>query len=229
MNGRLTVTIGGRPGEVGPVIATVIRVSDIPWWGLPLVAAVFAVAGAATAQLVTARNNYLLRRRRRTKRWYQERKAAYVDLLAVFERDFYQLRSAYEAGEKPAAALAYVDEVAPALMQVRLLASGPVRSAALAVHVLLQQLHGQMNPSAVPGVRPEIHFRELIAQIPLVMQQFEAEVREELGIDTEPPDRFAELDGDRRGRARQLLRRTPKGVDGGRKDDDRKEESGVTG
>jgi hypothetical protein len=210
-------------GAFGRGVATVIGVSQIPWWGLPLVAAVFAIAGAVTAQLVTARNNYLLRRRRRTKRWYQERKAAYVDLLAVFERDFYRLRAAYEAGEKPAAALAYVDEVGPALMQVRLLASGPVRSAALGVHLLLQQLHGQMNPSAVPGVRPETHFRELIAQVPLVMQQFEAEVREELGIDTEPPDRLAEPDGDRRGRARQLLRRSPKGSD------DRKEESGITG
>jgi hypothetical protein len=202
MNGRRVVTIGGRAGRVAAGLATVMPVSEIPWWGLPLVAAVFAIAGAATAQLVTARNNYLSRRRRRTKRWYQERKAAYVELLAVFERNFYRLRSAFEAGEKPAAALAYVDEAAPALMQVRLLASGPVRSAALAVHVLLQQLHGPMNPSAVPGVRPETHFRELIAQIPLVMQQFEAEIREELGIDTERP-------------GEELQRRGRKGVEPG--------------
>ena len=87
---------------------------------------------------------------------------------------------------KPTPALAYVDEVGPALMQVRLLASGPVRSAALAVHLLLQQLHGEMNPAAVSGVQPQIHFRELLAQVPLVMQQFEAAIREELGIDTEP-------------------------------------------
>jgi hypothetical protein len=190
---------------------------------LPLVAAVFALAGAATAQLVTARTDYLMRRRRRTKRWYSERKAAYVELLAVFERDVYRLRAAFEAGEKPAAGLTYIDEVGPALMQVRLLASGPVRSAALAVHLLLQKLHGQMNPGAVPGVRPETHFRELIAQVPLVMQQLEAEIREELGIDTEPPDGPAALDGDRRGRARQLLRRSQ------RVPASRAEESGVTG
>jgi hypothetical protein len=198
-------------------------VSQIPWWGLPLIAAVFALVGAATALIVSARTDYLLRRRQRERRWYTERKEAYVELLAVFERDFYRLRSAFETGEKPVAALAYVDEAGPALMQVRLLASGPVRSAALAVHVLLQQLHGQMNPSAVPGVRPETHFRELIAQVPLVMQQFEAEIREELGIDIHPPDELAELDGNRPGRARQLLRRTP------RVPASREEESGVTG
>jgi hypothetical protein len=161
-------------------------------------------------QLVTARNDYLRSRRRRTRRWYDERKAAYVELLAVFERDTYRLRAAFDAGDKPPSALAYVDEVGPALMPVRLLASGPVRSAALAVHVLLQQLHGQMNPAAVSGVQPQTHFRELITQVPLVMQQLEAAIREELGIETTPPVRSELFDGDLRGRARGLLRRTPR-------------------
>jgi hypothetical protein len=175
-------------------------VSQIPWWGLPLIAVVFALGGAATAHFVTAREDYVRSRRKRTRRWYEERKDAYVGLLAVFERDTYRLRAAYDAGEKPTPALAYVDEVGPALMRVRLLASGPVRSAALAVHVLLQKLHGEMNPAAVPGVQPQTHFRELLTQVPLVMQQFEAAVREELGIDIEPPAN---------GRPRFSLRRSP--------------------
>ncbi|MEV4349791.1 hypothetical protein AB0J83_35480 [Actinoplanes sp. NPDC049596] len=179
--------------------------SEIPWWGLPLIAAVFALAGAATVQLVTARSSYLRSRRRRTRRWYEERKAAYVALLAVFERDTYALRTAYDAGTKPASPLVYVDEVGPALMQVRLLASGPVRSAALAVHVLLQQLHGEMNPAAVSGVQPQTHFRELLTQVPLVMQQFEAAIREELRIEATPPAENESLNG----RARSLLRRQP--------------------
>ncbi|WP_433295740.1 hypothetical protein ACQP2F_36610 [Actinoplanes sp. CA-030573] len=161
--------------------------SQIPWWGLPLIALLFALLGAAAAMLVTARDELVRSRRKRTKRWYEERKDAYVGLLSVFERDTYRLRAAYDAGGKPTPALAYVDEVGPALMRVRLLASGPVRSAALAVHVLLQKLHGEMNPAAVPGVQPQIHFRELLTQVPLVMQQFEAAVRDELGIDTEAP------------------------------------------
>ena len=183
------------------------RVSQIPWWGLPLIAAVFALAGAATAQLVSARNDYLRSRRKRTKRWYEERKAAYVELLAVFERDTYRLRAASDAGQKPAPGITYVDEVGPALMQVRLLASGSVRSAALAVHLLLQKLHGEMNPTAVRGVQPQIHFRELLAQVPLVMQQFEVAIREELRIDAEPPGADAVANGALLGRARGLLRR----------------------
>ena len=181
--------------------------SDIPWWGLPLVAAVFALAGALTVQLVTARNDYLRGHRRRTRRWYEERTAAYVALLAVFERDTYRLRAAYDAGDKPASPLVYLDEVAPALMQVRLLASGPVRSAALAVHLLLQQLHGEMNPAAVAGVQPQIHFRELLTQVPLVMQHFEVAIREELHIEPAPPAEPQPSESDLRGRARALLRR----------------------
>jgi hypothetical protein len=182
-------------------------VSEIPWWGLPLIAALFALAGAATAQLVSARDNFVRSRRKRTKRWYEERKTAYVALLAVFERATYRLRAAYDADGKPVPALAYIDEVGPALMQVRLLASGPVRSAALAVHLLLQQLHGEMNPAAVSGVQPQTHFRELLTQVPLVMQQFEAAIREELDIQVTPPPRSELSDQDLRGRTRSLLRR----------------------
>jgi len=179
------------------------RVSEIPWWGLPLIAAVFGLAGAGLAQLVSARNEYVRSRRKRTRRWYEERREAYVGLLAVFERDTYRLRAAYDSGDKSTSGLAYVDDVGPALMRVRLLASGPVRSAALAVHMLLQKLHGEMNPSAVSGVQPQTHFREVLAQVPLVMQQFEAAIRDELRIDVDPP---AEADGARR---RSLRRRAP--------------------
>jgi len=63
--------------------------------------------------------------------------------------------------------------------------------------------HGTIaaNPAAVPGVQPQTHFRELLTQVPLVMQQFEAAVREELGIDTEPPPP--------NGRVRFLTRKPP--------------------
>ena len=139
------------------------------------------------AQLVASRNRYARNRVRKTRHWYEERKAAYVGLLAVFDRVFYRLRAGYDAGTKEPDALSYLGEVGPALMEVRLLASGSVRSAALAVHVLLEQLHGSTRPSSVPGVEPEKHFRELMIQIPLVMQQLEAAIREELGIDAGPP------------------------------------------
>jgi hypothetical protein len=159
----------------------------IPWWGLPLIAAVFALVGAVVAQVVTARNAHVRNRVRKNRRWYDERKTAYVDLMAAFERTFYRLRTTYAAGAKEPDPLVYLDDVGPALMQVRLLASGPVRSAALAVHLLLEQLHGGLKPASVPGVEPEKHVRELLVQVPLVMQQFEAAIREELEISTTPP------------------------------------------
>ena len=150
-------------------------------------AVVFALAGAGVAQFVLARNDSLLSRSRRDRQWYEERKEAYVRLLAAFEHATHRLRTSFDAGEKPPSPLVYVDQVGPALMPVRLLASGPVRSAALAVHLQLERLHGEMNPAGVVGVQPQTHFRELLAQVPLVMQQFEAAIREELGIVDTPP------------------------------------------
>jgi hypothetical protein len=162
-------------------------VSEIPWWALPLVAIVFALVGAGVTVLVSARDEYARSRAKRTKRWYAERKEAYIALMTEFERATYRLRAAYDGGKSPPAPLTYVDAVGPALMQVRLLASGPVRSAALAVHLLIQRLYGD-RPTPPQGVDPEKSAREMLGHVPLVMQQFEAAVREELGIDaTRPP------------------------------------------
>ena len=122
--------------------------SEIPWWGLPLIAAVFALAGAAVAMLVSARNDYARSRARKTRRWYAERKDAYVELMAVFERVVYRLRAGVRRRRQEPDPLVYLDEVGPALVQVRLLASGPVRSAALAVHLLLEKLHTGRWPGA---------------------------------------------------------------------------------
>ncbi|GGK81098.1 hypothetical protein [Mangrovihabitans endophyticus] len=161
--------------------------SEIPWWGLPLIAAVFALAGAGTAMIVSARNDYARGRVRKTRRWYEERMSAYTELMAAFDRVVYRLRTGYAARGRQPDPMAYLDEVGPALMRVRLLASGPVRSAALAAHLLLEKLHETGKPAAVPGVDPEKHGRELLAQVPLVLQEFEAAAREELEITPQPP------------------------------------------
>ncbi|HEU4349485.1 MAG TPA: hypothetical protein VFR35_17040 [Actinoplanes sp.] len=188
--------------------------SEIPWWGLPLIVAVSALIGAGVAVFVSARDEHARSRVRKTRRWYAERKEAYVTLMAVIERVVYRLRAGYAAGRKEPDPLVYLDEVGPALAQVRLLASGPVRSAALAVHLLLEKLHTTGGPAPVPGVEPHKHAMELLAQVPLVMQEFEVAVREELDISTTPPT-FADVVAppSRRARARSLLQRPAVGQD----------------
>ncbi|MFC6611730.1 hypothetical protein ACFQFC_32650 [Amorphoplanes digitatis] len=71
-------------------------------------------------------------------------------------------------------------------MQVRLLASGQVRSAALAVHLLIEGLYAS-RPTPPPGVDPGKSVREMLGHVPLVMQEFEAAIREELEIRATPP------------------------------------------
>ncbi|GID95099.1 hypothetical protein Adi01nite_45110 [Amorphoplanes digitatis] len=160
--------------------------SEIPWWGLPLVAAVSALFGAGVTLLVSARDSYARSRAKRTKRWYAERKEAYIALMTEFERATYRLRAAYDDDRPPPGPFAYLDAVGPALMQVRLLASGQVRSAALAVHLLIEGLYAS-RPTPPPGVDPGKSVREMLGHVPLVMQEFEAAIREELEIRATPP------------------------------------------
>lgn len=182
------------------------RVSEIPWWGLPLVAAVFALTGVAVAQLVTDRTNRAGRRAEKSIRWYEERKGAYVALLAAFERTTVRLRTGFAAGVTDPDPLLYLDEIGPALMQVRLLASGPVRSAALAVHLLLEDLH-RTRAASVPGREAGQHFLEKLAHIPLVMHDLEVAIREELDIDVSPPPPAPVEEPDWRQRTRGLMAR----------------------
>jgi hypothetical protein len=162
------------------------RVSEIPWWGLPLVAAVFALLGAGVTLVVQARDAYFRSRAKRTRRWYAERRDAYVALLGQFERAGYRLRAALESGQPMPSPYTYLDESAPALAQVRLLASGPVRSAAIAVHVLLEKMYTP-GLAAPPGVDHNKAIREMLGHVPLVIQHLEAAIREELEIDATPP------------------------------------------
>ncbi|GAB1693309.1 hypothetical protein [Krasilnikovia sp. M28-CT-15] len=159
--------------------------AEIPWWGLPLVAAVFALAGAGVTLLVTARDRRRVRTRWRTsRRWYTERKDAYVALMAAYERVVHRLRAGYTAGVTEPDPARYFDEIGPALMQVRLIASAPTRSAALAVHLVLEQLHSRCP---TPGTATDRPFLELLAHVPLLMHEFEVAAREELGIEPGPP------------------------------------------
>jgi hypothetical protein len=161
-------------------------VSEIPWWGLPLVAAVSALLGAAVAQLVTAHNAYARRQEARNRRWYAEREDAYVGLLVAYERTVSRLRAGFSAGVTEPDPLRYLDETGPALMRVRLLASAPVRNAALGIHKLLESLHGE-RPPLLPGQEPHQHFLERLGHVPLVMHEFEVAVRQELDIHATPP------------------------------------------
>lgn len=146
----------------------------------------FALVGAGVTLFVSARDNYVRSRAKRTKRWYTERRDAYVALMAEFERATYRLRAAYDGGLPPPGPFSYIDAVGPALMQVRLLASGQVRSAALAVHLLIENLYAPRS-TPPPGVNPEKSLREMLGHVPLVMQELEAAVREELQIEATPP------------------------------------------
>lgn len=157
--------------------------AQTPWWAIPLVAALFAVGGAVAALAVVAGTGRARRVQEQGQRWYTDRLGAYVALLAAFQRSVARLRRGFADGVLPPDLLLYLDEVGPALMRVRLLASLPVRNSALAVHRLIEDLHQGRTGSGAPAGPPEQEFLDRLAHVPLVMQAFEAAVRTELRID----------------------------------------------
>ncbi|GAA0799042.1 hypothetical protein [Spirilliplanes yamanashiensis] len=152
--------------------------NSVPWWALPLVAGVFALAGALVAQLVTARHVSAARAVERRRLWYDERRDAYVGLLSAYERIIARLRRDYADGVVKPDPLRYQDEIGPTLMSARLLAGNEVRNAALAVHKLVGDLHDD---------RPAGDFVEVLNHVPLVLHDLERAVRAELDIQPEPP------------------------------------------
>lgn len=156
--------------------------AETPWWALPVVAAVFALGGCLATLAVTANVERARRVQAHGELWYTDRLAAYVALLAAFQRSVARLRRGFADGVLPPDVLHYLDEVGTALMQVRLLASLPVRNSALAAHRLIEDLHGRRaDPATAVSADPE--FLDRLAHVPLAMQAFEAAVRAELGID----------------------------------------------
>jgi hypothetical protein len=159
-------------------------VSEIPWWGLPLVAGVFGVGGAVVALLIVARAERARRRAERVRRWHDDRSAAYVALLAAYERAITRMRIGFAAGVTEPDPMLYLNEVGPALVHVRLVASAPVRNAAVAVHRVLEDLHAQRV--AHPNGQSR-SFLEMLDHVPLVLHDLERAIRDDLGLDSGPP------------------------------------------
>lgn len=153
-----------------------------PWWGLPLVAALFAVGGMVAATLLTGRTVRASRQRATEERWYSDRWAAYLALLAAFQRSMARMRRGFEEGIRTPDLMLYHSEVGAALAQVRLVAPLSVRNAAMAVHRLIEDIHEpRAAQSPTTGTAPE--FLERLSHVPLLLQAFEVAVRDELGID----------------------------------------------
>lgn len=160
--------------------------SELPWWGFALTAGLFALGGILAAQLVAVRIEWANRRAQERQRRYDERRHAYVSLLAAFQSALVWARRGFDGDGPHLDSLLYIERVAPALMEVRLIASPPVLNAAMAVHKQMEELHERLAaPSPAQGRGRD--FREVLALVPLTMQAFEEAIRDELEISTEWP------------------------------------------
>jgi hypothetical protein len=67
--------------------------SDVPWWGVPLVAGVFALGGVVLAQVNAVVMDRLRVRREDARRWHEDRRAVYARYLNAADAAVRQITS----------------------------------------------------------------------------------------------------------------------------------------
>jgi hypothetical protein len=151
--------------------------SQTPWWGVPLVAGIFALGGVLVASLVTMQIERQKRLREDRQRWYADRRRAYVELLSAYLTYLQGIK-----GRRDLKFLEYAAIVANPLIEVRMLASTDVRDAALAVNRCYERLHDAVNNTAGKNAATE-RVPAILDDLSTSIHKFESAIRKELGID----------------------------------------------
>jgi hypothetical protein len=73
--------------------------SDVPWWGVPLIAGVFAPGGVVVAQVNAIVMDRLRVRREDARRWHEDRRTVYARYLNAADAAAQQITSGRVDGD----------------------------------------------------------------------------------------------------------------------------------
>jgi hypothetical protein len=120
--------------------------SDVPWWGVPLIAGVFALGGVVLAQANAIVMDRLRVRREDERRWHEDRRAVYARYLNVADAAVRQITSGRVDGdhrnddEWRAVVAGVLDELGGVRTEIQLVASVAVYDVARELLVQTQAL-----------------------------------------------------------------------------------------
>ncbi|GAA1624642.1 hypothetical protein [Actinoplanes couchii] len=104
--------------------------TQVPWWGVPLVTGLFALGGVLVAQVVIVRLDRLRIQREDSRRWLSERRRIYASLLAAAEAIYARLKQGWH---EDGGISEYRDDLTSLhvlCQEVRLMSAGDVNAAA---------------------------------------------------------------------------------------------------
>jgi hypothetical protein len=120
--------------------------SDVPWWGVPLIAGLFALGGVLLAQVNAIVMDRLRVRREDARRWHEDRRAVYARYLNAADTAVRQITSGRVIGdhrdddEWRAAVAGVLGELGRVRTEIQLVASVAVYAAARELLVQTQAL-----------------------------------------------------------------------------------------
>jgi hypothetical protein len=125
--------------------------SDVPWWGVPLIAGVFALGGVLLAQVNAIVMDRLRVRREDARRWHEDRRAVYARYLNAADAAVRQITSGRVDGdhrvddEWRAAVAGVLGELGRVRTEIQLVASVAVYAAARELLVQTQALAAEAD------------------------------------------------------------------------------------
>ncbi|MEV4390208.1 hypothetical protein AB0J68_31620 [Micromonospora sp. NPDC049580] len=102
--------------------------TQTPWWGVPLLAGLFAIGGVVVSQVVTIALDRVKARREDARRWHAERRQVYVGYIMELQRTGQQFYIHREDKEKADELSEPFNELMFKAEEVILIASDDVRA-----------------------------------------------------------------------------------------------------
>ena len=128
--------------------------SQVPWWGVPVVAGIFAFGGVLAAQIVTIRLDRLRSNREDLRRWLIDRRRIYASLLAEADRTYIRISLEWGTDKR---FHEYADNLTAlrfCCQEVRLMSNAEVEAAAWALQDSLVKV------TSAPSARQSDRFPE---------------------------------------------------------------------
>jgi hypothetical protein len=156
---------------------------ETPWWGIPVVAGLFALGGVVFSQIITLLLDRSKTRKEDARRWLADRRKLYVDFLAECGQAAFTIGT---ADGKDEGINNQVTNLVHRFSEIEILAGPSVYHAASDLMIHLQRGAGALSKGHVDD--------EWVDRLERLRDNLLTMVRKELGVEM-PPDTHADKSG----------------------------------
>jgi hypothetical protein len=154
--------------------------TQVPWWGVPLVAGLFALGGVLATQFTVVRLDRLRVKREDSRRWLADRRRIYASLLASAEVIYESLKIEWTSGNGASAYREEITSLRVLCQEVRLMSTREVNAAAWEISEKLTKV------TQSPESRQKVSLEDWKEEYKIAMRGFASAARAD--INTNPDE-----------------------------------------